>query len=366
MSDAAIVLTKHEAVKQHVLGLKQLPREGVPVTLLIGEIAIGDRLIPLDAKVVAQLIFSIREIRQTTPVLVRCGSDGSYALIDGLNRIEALKQLGETEVHAVVVNVASDEEARACEAISNNHRRQKLTALDRALTDFATLQYVERRVSQVATPPGGRQPKEKFHKKTARELGVSPDQIARSCKIAKLDPYVQRHVRKLNLEDNQSVLLEIARSGDDVHAQVHTLAGIMNRTNTGRSAPKSSGEASPTTPAGTEENVGPASSSSHSGSPEEPIPGGSNPASVGSRTVVPTEGETVQRPVAPTLKTQSAPQGKQTVWEYEAIKQEWEKTGGLLNLLLEVNQEQQQRFFEECMIPIFSKAIRMAVAKASI
>lgn len=228
MNNAPLVLTKDAAVKRHVLGLKQMSRDGVS-KLLVGEISIGERLIPSDAKVVAQLVFSIRQIRQTTPILVRLTSDGIYALIDGFNRIEALKQLGETEVLATVVDVTSDEEAKACEAISNSHRRPKLTALDRALTDFVTLQYVGSKVSQLATPCGGRQPKEKYHAKTARELGVSPDQIARSCKIAKIVPYVQNAIRKRKLEDNQSALLEIAASGDDVHSQIHTLGRVLNR-----------------------------------------------------------------------------------------------------------------------------------------
>jgi hypothetical protein len=229
MNNAPLVLTKDSAVKRHVLGLKQMSREGVSIRLRLAEIVIGERLIPSDVKVVTQLVFSIRQIRQTTPILVRLMSDRTFALIDGLNRIEALKQLGETEVLATIVDVTSEEEAKACEAISNSHRRSKLTALDRALTDFEILQFVETKVSQLATPRGGRQPKEKYHAKTARELGVSPDQIARSCKIAKIVPYVQNAIRKFKLEDNQSVLLEVAASGESVHSQIHTLGQVINR-----------------------------------------------------------------------------------------------------------------------------------------
>lgn len=229
MNSAPLVLTKNVALKRHVLGLKQVSREGVSTKLIIGEIVIGDRLIPGDPKVISLLVLSIQQIRQTTPILVRLNSDGCHALIDGFNRIEALKQLGETEVLASLVDVSSDEEAKAYEAISNNHRRQKLSALDRALTDVAYLRYLEGRVPRDAAPRGGRQPKEKFQGKTARELGVSPDQIARSCKIAKIVPYVQDAIRRRKLEDSQSLLLEIASSGEDVHSQTHTLGRILNR-----------------------------------------------------------------------------------------------------------------------------------------
>jgi hypothetical protein len=229
MNDETLVLSKHQAVKRHVLGLKEMSRTGTSTELPIAEIAISERLIPEDPRVVAQLVVSIQQTRQLTPILVRRSSAGSHTLIDGLNRIAALKCLGEMEVLATVLNVTSDEEAKACEAISNSHRRQKLSALDRALTDVAFLQYVEGKVSQDATPRGGKQPKEKFHAKTARELGVSPDQIARSCKIAKIVPYVQNAVRKCKQEDNQRLLLEVAASGEDVSAQFHTLTRLMGK-----------------------------------------------------------------------------------------------------------------------------------------
>ena len=152
-------------------------------------------------------------MRQTTPVLVRRNANGGYTLVDGLNRLAALKELGETEVLATVLDLTSEEEAKACEATSNRHRRQGLSALDRALTDFAFVSYVASKVLQNAAPRGGRQPKEKYYAKTAKELGVSADQIARSCKIAKIVPQVQRAIRDYGQEDDRSLLLEVARWG---------------------------------------------------------------------------------------------------------------------------------------------------------
>ena len=227
MSSATPVLTKQQALKRHVLGLNDKSRLGAPTKLPIAEIAVSERIIPEDPKVVAQLKTSIREVRQTTPILVRRSLDAGYILVDGLNRFTALKELGETEVLATVLHVTTEEEAKACELISNHHRRQGLTALDRALSDFAFVQYVSLKVPQNVAPRGGRQPKEKFYAKTARELGVSPEQIARSCKIAKIDPYVQNAVRKRKQEDNQKLLLEVAASGEDIPAQIHTLMRLL-------------------------------------------------------------------------------------------------------------------------------------------
>jgi hypothetical protein len=229
VSNGTIAISRQDAVKRHVLGLKEKLRAGTATKLPISEIVVGDRIIPEDRNVVGQLVTSIKRIGQTTPILVRLGLDGKKILVDGLNRIAALKQLGELEVLAIVLDVTSDADAKACEAFSNGHRRQRLTALDRALIDVVQLQYVAQKVSQDATPRGGRQPKEKYHAKTAKELGVSTDQIARSCKIAKIVYYVQTAIRKRGLEDNQSLLLEVASSGDDLSAQFHTFTRILPR-----------------------------------------------------------------------------------------------------------------------------------------
>lgn len=229
MIDETLVLTKHQAVKRHVLGLNHKPQLGPTTQIPIAEIVVGERIIPEDVKVVAQLKISLREVRQTTPVLVRRNSNGGYTLVDGLNRLTALKELGETEVLAAGLDVTTEEEAKACEAISNRHRRQRLSALDRSLSDFAFVSYVASKVPQNASPRGGRQPREQYYAKTAKELGVSPDQIARSCKIAKIVPQVQRAIREHGHEDNQSLLLEVARSGNDYMAQLFTFTRLMNK-----------------------------------------------------------------------------------------------------------------------------------------
>lgn len=338
MTDDTLVLTKLEAVKRHVLGLKEIARVGTATKLQIAEIVIADRLIPEDCGVVAQLVISMQKTRQLTPVLVRRTSAGRYILVDGLNRIAALKQLGESEVLASVLDVTSEEEAKACEAISNSHRRQKLTALDRALTDVAYLQYLEKKVSQVAAPRGGRQPREKFQAKTARELGVSPDQIARSCKIAKIQPYVQQALRRRGLEDNQRLLLQVAASGDDVLAQVHTLARLM----------PASGKPEvdhPTGEAPVDQFEDRADSSERSVSRDFEIPAGKKRPPVNS-----TEEQEAQNAPSPPSRDQSPPD-EPTVSTFGAIKREWEAATALRRVLRESIEQDRQRFLDECFIP---------------
>lgn len=346
MNNAPLVLTKDVALKRHVLGLKQMSREGVSIKLLIGEVSIGDRLIPGDAKVVAQLVHSIRQIKQTTPILVRLKSDGAYALIDGLNRIEALNQLGETEVLAIVVDVTSDEEAKACEAISNNHRRQKLSALDRALTDVAYLQYVEGKVSQLAAPQGGRQPKEKFHSKTARELGVSPDQIARSCRIAKIAPYVQQALRRRKLEDNQTLLLRVAASGDDVTAQVLALGRLRREPGTFEADPPTEGA-----PVDRFEGRASSSGSSQLGSSERSVSKDLEVTAGNTRSPAASTEEQVPRNSPSPPSRDQPPPDEPAVSTFGAIKREWEAATMLRRILRASVEEDRKRFFNECFIP---------------
>lgn len=345
MTEATLSLTKHEAIKRHVLGLSAQSNVGGTVKLPILAIAVGDRIIPEDAKLVAQLKTSIREVRQTTPILVRRSLDARYILVDGLNRLSALKELGETEVLATVLNVSTQQEAKACEAISNSHRRQKLTALDRALTDFEFVQYIEQKVSQDAAPRGGRQPREKFYTKTARELGVSPDQIARSCKIAKILPYVQQAVRRRKLEDNQSVLLEIAASGDDVTAQVHTLARLMPKV--GKPEADHPSEEEPIDQF--EHRVDPrAPSQSESSQNPDPKDFEANPGKA--QSLAASTKEQQKQTSAPPPSCEQTP-NKLSASAFGAIKREWETATALRRVLRESAETDRKRFLEECFIP---------------
>jgi len=92
----------------------------------IASIRIENRMRPLDSEKVAQLAASIAELGLLQPIGIR--PDGT--LVYGYHRLEACKQLGWTEIPAVVV----DGDARRAELaeISENLIRSELTLLERA------------------------------------------------------------------------------------------------------------------------------------------------------------------------------------------------------------------------------------------
>jgi ParB family chromosome partitioning protein len=96
--------------------------ENIPIT----SIRVENRLRPLDDAKVAELAASIAEIGLLQPIGIR--PDGT--LVYGYHRLEACKQLGWTEIPAVVVD-GDDLHAELAE-ISENLIRNELTLLERA------------------------------------------------------------------------------------------------------------------------------------------------------------------------------------------------------------------------------------------
>jgi ParB family chromosome partitioning protein len=92
----------------------------------IASIRIENRLRPLDSAKVAELAASIAELGLLQPIGIR--PDGT--LVYGYHRLEACKQLGWTEIPAVVVD-GDDLRAELAE-ISENLIRSELTLLERA------------------------------------------------------------------------------------------------------------------------------------------------------------------------------------------------------------------------------------------
>ena len=76
--------------------------------------------------------------------------------------------------------------------------------------------------------PGGHQPKEFEIKKTARELGLTKEEVRRSKAIAGILPTAKAKLRKLGLDDNQRALLEIAQASTP-KAQLRAVKNIVER-----------------------------------------------------------------------------------------------------------------------------------------
>ena len=55
------------------------------------------------------------------------------------------------------------------------------------------------KVSQVATPSGGRQPADEAIRETARQLGLSKDDVHRAIKVASITPEAQQAAHEVGL-----------------------------------------------------------------------------------------------------------------------------------------------------------------------
>jgi hypothetical protein len=222
--------------------------------LPMSQIRIDKQPAPNDLEIVNELKVSIAQVGQTTPILIRQLTDGTHRLIDGRHRIEAMSEIGRKDCSALILTQLSDEDADILELVSNLHRR-KLSPLDEATKYCKFLHYVERKVSQDATPSGGRQPNEKFHQKAAGLLGISADRMARAERIAAIHPDAQTKARELGLHKEQAALLKIAKAGDRVDLQIAKALELHARPKKGPKKPlgMSSGDAvttGPTTVAG--------------------------------------------------------------------------------------------------------------------
>ena len=97
--------------------------------LSVNAIIVGNRLRPLNAERVAELQRSIAAIGLQIPITIRY-ADGNPRLIAGAHRLQAVKNLGWSEI-AVREFDRSEREARMWE-ISENLHRAELTALERS------------------------------------------------------------------------------------------------------------------------------------------------------------------------------------------------------------------------------------------
>ena len=76
--------------------------------------------------------------------------------------------------------------------------------------------------AQVAQP-GGRQPHDKGLSKTAKQLGISREEVRRSKKIAGISPKAKTAAKNVGLDDNQAALLKAAKESTP-KGQIKTVA----------------------------------------------------------------------------------------------------------------------------------------------
>ncbi|WP_084674958.1 ParB/RepB/Spo0J family partition protein [Bradyrhizobium sp. WSM2793] len=210
----------------------------VLMILPISEIEVGHQLLAPDLAAIAELKASISLGGDVAPpIVVRKRRNGTYELLDGHTRLAALKEIGSTTISAIVWSNLGDWDAKFRR--NAGQRGRVRTALDRALIDNELFELMKEKVSQDATPRGGRQPEEQYIRKAAKQLNLSKDRLIRSRKIAGIDSEVRQKIRELGLDDNQSVLLDVAGAGDAAK-QMQTLELHRAKTETG-SKPRQQG-----------------------------------------------------------------------------------------------------------------------------
>jgi len=197
--------------------------KNIPIT----SIRVENRMRPLDDAKVAELAASIAELGLLQPIGVR--PDGT--LVYGYHRLEACKQLGWTEIPAVVVD-GDDLRAELAE-IDENLIRSELTVLEqsehigrrkriyeqlyphakpevqrlRGLKPFQNPSAVNLTALEVSTPKVPT-----FVQDTAQKLGVSERTARRLVQIdSGLLPEVKDQIRHTPIADNESELLNLAR-----------------------------------------------------------------------------------------------------------------------------------------------------------
>lgn len=188
-------------------------------TLFLANITVpAHRARGLNPEAVNRLAESIKRIGLQTPISVRYEEEtGDVALVAGLHRLEAARQLGWETIPAIYTTGTVDD-ARMWEIAENLHRAD-LSALERAEHVDEWLKLAERVSSLDGTKPGR---PEGGVNKAAREIGVSKSDAHRAKKIAALPDEVKDAARDAGLDDNGAALLR-ASSEPSPEAQLAAL-----------------------------------------------------------------------------------------------------------------------------------------------
>ena len=179
----------------------------------IDEIKIKENSRPVDQEKVDCLVGSMKQIGLKTPPTVR-QVNGEYLLGSGAHRLAAAKELGWSEIPCFIFS--GDETEFQLWAISENLHRKELMALDRAelINEWRTLVEEKRKAGQTAHP-GGNQPHNKDVSGTARELGITREEVRRAAEIDKISGTARVRIRERGLADKQSALFKIAGEPPD-------------------------------------------------------------------------------------------------------------------------------------------------------
>jgi ParB/RepB/Spo0J family partition protein len=204
------------------------------VQIAIKDIVILSNRRKIDREAVFAIAASMEKLGQFEPIIVRKETRGvlkpstTLVLVEGGHRIEAAKSLGRKTISAVYFE--GDEDAARVFELTQSLARANNTVLDRAkfLTELVRRVLGESRAKELAQP-GGRQPGDKGISKTARALGYPRDDIRRSRVIASMSEKAMAKAEELELDDNESALLKIAKKKPNEQVAVAEQLGAKKK-----------------------------------------------------------------------------------------------------------------------------------------
>ena len=210
------------------------------VYVYIDDLRIDERLRPLREEAVVALMDSIQKIGLQTPITIRWAPDDDgelqHTLVAGHHRVEACRRLGFNKVDGIVLE---DERAARLWEISENLHRADLRPVERAehIDEWRRLTLEKGR--QVVDPPGGKQPADRGHTKTAETLNVSATTVRRAEQIAALPKDVRdrareggwSQVRLLKAREPVSTVPPATRSLHHAKAEEAQVQTLMNAWN---------------------------------------------------------------------------------------------------------------------------------------
>jgi hypothetical protein len=207
--------------------------------IFVKDVDIGNRLRPINERTVGALAESMLRLGQLSPISVYKMDDHTLRLVTGLHRLEAAKSLGWKKVEAVFST--GNEIERELQEIAENLHRSELTALERDTQIGRWAELTTAKASQVETPLGGAQPREKGVRKVANDLCLDKSDVQRAVKVASISPEAKQAARDAGLGDNRSALLAVAKEATP-DAQVAKVRAISSA----KTAPKAENRPTPT------------------------------------------------------------------------------------------------------------------------
>lgn len=214
---------------------KPLPGE-VPVSYDVQDVKIADITVNDDRRAlkdatVKELMESISRLGLREPITVRPGVRGKYVLVDGLHRLEAMKQTGHTTIPCFIMK--GDERDTRMWEISANLHRADLTPeeYDEQLAEWVRLWEERQAVSgQNVRKRGSGRPKSGMSE-AARHLPVKGKsheakrkRVARALKNAAIAPEAKKAANKAGLNQSQRFKVAEEKTPEAQVAKVRELA----------------------------------------------------------------------------------------------------------------------------------------------